>query len=161
MMGEMVQCFECEFPDGKVHISNPTSVSRLPLSRATWYITRIWDDVSVYITAGIVLIALKMSPRMVTKRLQLNCQARRTDQQPPDQLPTISPELPVFQNIAEMAQCLRRALNDPKLRGTTRLLLSRFGQPGSISVLVLPLGGKKARQGTDATAGLKHFSSSF
>ncbi|KER22853.1 hypothetical protein T265_09129 [Opisthorchis viverrini] len=31
-----------------------------------------------------------MSPRMVTKRLQTNCQARRTDQQPPDQLPTLS-----------------------------------------------------------------------
>ncbi|KER21315.1 hypothetical protein T265_15121, partial [Opisthorchis viverrini] len=31
--------------------------------------------------------ALKMSPRMVTKRLQINCQARQTDQQPPDQLP--------------------------------------------------------------------------
>ncbi|KER31964.1 hypothetical protein T265_01897 [Opisthorchis viverrini] len=28
-----------------------------------------------------------MSPRMVTKRLQANCQARRTDQQPPDQQP--------------------------------------------------------------------------
>ncbi|KER25651.1 hypothetical protein T265_06941 [Opisthorchis viverrini] len=26
--------------------------------------------------------ALMMSPRMVTKRLQANCQARRTDQQP-------------------------------------------------------------------------------
>ncbi|GAA52945.1 hypothetical protein CLF_109163 [Clonorchis sinensis] len=33
--------------------------------------------------------ALKMSPRMVTKRLQINCQARRTDQQPPDQMPNI------------------------------------------------------------------------
>ncbi|GAA57554.1 hypothetical protein CLF_112885 [Clonorchis sinensis] len=31
--------------------------------------------------------ALMMSPRMVTKRLQANCQARRTDQQPPDQQP--------------------------------------------------------------------------
>ncbi|KER22770.1 hypothetical protein T265_09213 [Opisthorchis viverrini] len=31
--------------------------------------------------------ALKMSPRMVTKRLRINCQARRTDQQPPDRLP--------------------------------------------------------------------------
>ncbi|KER22833.1 hypothetical protein T265_09143 [Opisthorchis viverrini] len=30
-----------------------------------------------------------MSLRMVTKRLQINCQARRTDQQPPDQLPTL------------------------------------------------------------------------
>ncbi|TGZ69107.1 hypothetical protein CRM22_003907 [Opisthorchis felineus] len=29
-----------------------------------------------------------MSPRMVTKRLQANCQARRTDQQPPDQQPS-------------------------------------------------------------------------
>ncbi|KER27107.1 hypothetical protein T265_05799 [Opisthorchis viverrini] len=28
-----------------------------------------------------------MSPRMVTKRWQANCQARRTDQQPPDQQP--------------------------------------------------------------------------
>ncbi|GAA50262.1 hypothetical protein CLF_104301 [Clonorchis sinensis] len=33
--------------------------------------------------------ALMMSPRMVTKRLQANCQARRTDQQPPDQQPMI------------------------------------------------------------------------
>ncbi|KAG5442838.1 hypothetical protein CSKR_202660 [Clonorchis sinensis] len=32
--------------------------------------------------------ALKMFPRMVTKRLQVDCQARRTDQQPPDQIPT-------------------------------------------------------------------------
>ncbi|KER19484.1 hypothetical protein T265_11758 [Opisthorchis viverrini] len=31
--------------------------------------------------------ALMMSPRMVTKRLQANCQARRTNQQPPDQQP--------------------------------------------------------------------------
>ncbi|GAA55104.1 hypothetical protein CLF_106856 [Clonorchis sinensis] len=31
--------------------------------------------------------ALMMSPRMVTKRLRANCQARRTDQQPPDQQP--------------------------------------------------------------------------
>ncbi|KER32501.1 hypothetical protein T265_01381 [Opisthorchis viverrini] len=30
-----------------------------------------------------------MSPRMVTKRLQTNGQALRTDQQPPDQLPTV------------------------------------------------------------------------
>ncbi|GAA57833.1 hypothetical protein CLF_113253 [Clonorchis sinensis] len=34
--------------------------------------------------------ALMMSPRMVTKRLQDNCQARRTDQQPSDQQPLIS-----------------------------------------------------------------------
>ncbi|KER23685.1 hypothetical protein T265_08492 [Opisthorchis viverrini] len=31
--------------------------------------------------------ALMMSPRMVAKRLQANCQARRTDRQPPDQQP--------------------------------------------------------------------------
>ncbi|KER21054.1 hypothetical protein T265_15176, partial [Opisthorchis viverrini] len=31
--------------------------------------------------------ALMMSPRMVTKRLQANCQARRTDQRPPEQQP--------------------------------------------------------------------------
>ncbi|KER25226.1 hypothetical protein T265_07267 [Opisthorchis viverrini] len=40
-----------------------------------------------------------MSPRMVTKRLQINCHARRTDQQPRDQLPTDAPELPIFQHI--------------------------------------------------------------
>ncbi|GAA48790.1 hypothetical protein CLF_102037 [Clonorchis sinensis] len=40
--------------------------------------------------------ALMMSPRLVMKRLQSNCQARRTDQQ------SISaPELPIFHNIAE------------------------------------------------------------
>ncbi|KAG5441889.1 hypothetical protein CSKR_106333 [Clonorchis sinensis] len=38
-----------------------------------------------------------MSPRLVMKRLQSNCQARRTDQQ------SISaPELPIFHNIADL-----------------------------------------------------------
>ncbi|GAA50779.1 transient receptor potential cation channel subfamily M member 2, partial [Clonorchis sinensis] len=41
--------------------------------------------------------ALMMSPRLVMKRLQSNCQARRTDQQ------SISaPELPIFHNIAKL-----------------------------------------------------------
>ncbi|KER28976.1 hypothetical protein T265_04272 [Opisthorchis viverrini] len=39
-----------------------------------------------------------MSLRMVTKRLQVNCQARRTDQQPP----LNSPELPIFRHITKM-----------------------------------------------------------
>ncbi|KER22116.1 hypothetical protein T265_09713 [Opisthorchis viverrini] len=39
--------------------------------------------------------ALTMSPRLVMKRLQSNCQARRTDQQP-----NSAPELPTFHNIA-------------------------------------------------------------
>ncbi|KER19730.1 hypothetical protein T265_11577 [Opisthorchis viverrini] len=38
---------------------------------------------------------LMMSPRLVMKRLQSNCQARRTDQQP-----NSAPELPTFHNIA-------------------------------------------------------------
>ncbi|KAG5451146.1 hypothetical protein CSKR_102685 [Clonorchis sinensis] len=44
--------------------------------------------------------ALMMSPRLVMKRLQSNCQARRTDQQ------SISaPELPIFHNIADAIIC--------------------------------------------------------
>ncbi|KER28975.1 hypothetical protein T265_04273 [Opisthorchis viverrini] len=34
--------------------------------------------------------ALMMSPRLVTKRLQVTCEARRTDQQPPDQQPVLA-----------------------------------------------------------------------
>ncbi|KER33396.1 hypothetical protein T265_00712 [Opisthorchis viverrini] len=48
-----------------------------------------------------------MSPPMVTKRLQTNCQARRTDQQPPDQLPTNTPELPIFQHITNIYTCCK------------------------------------------------------
>ncbi|GAA47289.1 transforming growth factor-beta receptor-associated protein 1 [Clonorchis sinensis] len=36
---------------------------------------------------------------MVTKRLQVNCQTRQTDQQPPDQQPINSLELPIFRHI--------------------------------------------------------------
>ncbi|KAG5450019.1 hypothetical protein CSKR_103252, partial [Clonorchis sinensis] len=43
--------------------------------------------------------ALMMSPRMVTKRLQVNCQARRTDQQTPDKQPINSPILTIVRHI--------------------------------------------------------------
>ncbi|KER28496.1 hypothetical protein T265_04717 [Opisthorchis viverrini] len=43
-----------------------------------------------------------VSPRMVTKRLQSNRHARRTDQQPPDQFPTNTPKLPIFQHITNL-----------------------------------------------------------
>ncbi|GAA55767.1 hypothetical protein CLF_108948 [Clonorchis sinensis] len=43
--------------------------------------------------------ALMMSPRLVMKRLQSNCQARRTDQQS-----VSAPELPIFHNIADSLQ---------------------------------------------------------
>ncbi|GAA48875.1 hypothetical protein CLF_102161 [Clonorchis sinensis] len=43
--------------------------------------------------------ALMLSSRMVTKRLQDNCQARQTDQKPPDQRPINSPERTIFQPI--------------------------------------------------------------
>ncbi|KER31001.1 hypothetical protein T265_02679 [Opisthorchis viverrini] len=46
--------------------------------------------------------ALMMSLHMVTKRLQADCQARRTDQPPPDQQPISTPELTVFQHITNM-----------------------------------------------------------
>ncbi|GAA57528.1 hypothetical protein CLF_112849 [Clonorchis sinensis] len=46
--------------------------------------------------------ALMISPRMVTKRLHVNYQARRTDQQLPDQQPINSPELPIFRHITNL-----------------------------------------------------------
>ncbi|KAG5449449.1 hypothetical protein CSKR_105527 [Clonorchis sinensis] len=51
--------------------------------------------------SDIINPALMMSPRLVMKRLQSNCQARRTDQQ------SISaPELPIFHNIADPSSLL-------------------------------------------------------
>ncbi|KER28673.1 hypothetical protein T265_04544 [Opisthorchis viverrini] len=41
---------------------------------------------------------------MMTKRLQINCQARRADQQPPDQLQTNTLELPIFQHITNIVK---------------------------------------------------------
>ncbi|KER31142.1 hypothetical protein T265_02587 [Opisthorchis viverrini] len=50
-----------------------------------WSVRRAWQlDCKRFITNGgdIVGAGLTMSPRLVMKRLQSNCQARRTDQQP-------------------------------------------------------------------------------
>ncbi|GAA51541.1 hypothetical protein CLF_106353 [Clonorchis sinensis] len=64
-------------------------ISQLDISSSTYYgVTNEVDSLNP---------ALMMSPRLVMKRLQSNCQAWRTDQQ------SISaPELPIFHNIAEV-----------------------------------------------------------
>ncbi|GAA56393.1 hypothetical protein CLF_110802 [Clonorchis sinensis] len=77
-------------------------LSKVPEFMARWmaawqldckrFITNRGDIISDII----IIPALMMSPRLVMKRLQSNCQARRTDQQ------SISaPELPIFHNIAD------------------------------------------------------------
>ncbi|KER31102.1 hypothetical protein T265_02557 [Opisthorchis viverrini] len=64
---------------------------------------------------------LKMSPRMVTKRLQTNCQARRTDQQPPDQSPTNTTELPIFQHITRENNSHTKAIRGKPVVGCRRI----------------------------------------
>ncbi|KER28940.1 hypothetical protein T265_04322 [Opisthorchis viverrini] len=58
----------------------------------------------------------------------------------------------------EEGRWLEREFTDRKVRGSnptsaSRLPLSRFGQPGSIPALVLPLGGMAARHRKSASAG--------
>ncbi|KER23437.1 hypothetical protein T265_08658 [Opisthorchis viverrini] len=77
--------------------------------------------------------ALMMYPRMVTKRLQANCQARRTDQQPPDKQPMNSPELPIFQQITKTLHsptALWVRLLSRRLKvGASAILIEDYGPP--------------------------------
>ncbi|KAG5448048.1 hypothetical protein CSKR_113085 [Clonorchis sinensis] len=98
--------------------------------------------------------ALMMSPRLVMKRLQSNCQARRTDQQ------SISaPELPIFHNIADslyplafpLTKSIFSTCSDSSLLTLNQAAVGLFTDPGELAyrrhsisigdIMGAPLGG--------------------
>ncbi|GAA51483.1 hypothetical protein CLF_106238 [Clonorchis sinensis] len=58
-----------------------------------------------------------MSPQLGTKRLQVSCQARRTDQLPSDQSPVNTPELPIFRHISHRGSENTEEGHETHLRG--------------------------------------------
>ncbi|KER30912.1 hypothetical protein T265_02727 [Opisthorchis viverrini] len=78
-----------------------------------------------------------ISVQLVTKRLEIDWQARRTDQQAPDQKP-----------IWFECEFTHRNVRGPNLTSASRLFLSGLGHSESTSALVLPSGGMVTNRGT-------------
>ncbi|KAG5445244.1 ATP synthase subunit alpha, mitochondrial [Clonorchis sinensis] len=131
---------EREFTDRNFRGSNPTSVSRLSLSR-------IGQPSSI---PDLVLpwggMAVRHRKGATAERFFNFCRMKR-----------FLSHRQASCNSIEIAQRLERERTDRKVRGSnpasaSRLPLSRLGQPGSIPALVLPLGGMAARHRKGATA---------
>ncbi|KAG5447728.1 hypothetical protein CSKR_113079 [Clonorchis sinensis] len=123
-----------------------------------WSVRRAWQlDCKRFTTnrGDIVSAGLSgsHSPRLMMKRLQPNCQARRTDQQPKTQFSKNQKNSPGgMQTEAISCELLHRLskqdiwwlrpeladrkIHDSNQTSSSRLLLSRPEQPNSISALV-------------------------
>ncbi|KAG5444261.1 hypothetical protein CSKR_104528 [Clonorchis sinensis] len=138
---EMVQWLKCEFTDRKICGWNPTSASRLLLSRLgqrgsipalLWF----WDS------------GCRIPGDVSVPLLEKATDHSNTTEQPVSEIGL---------EDSEIAQRLERERTDRKVRGSnpasaSRLPLSRLGQRGSIPALVLPSGGVAARHRKGATA---------
>ncbi|KAG5450408.1 hypothetical protein CSKR_201189, partial [Clonorchis sinensis] len=110
-----------------------------------WSVRRAWQlNCKRFITnrvdiisAGLMMMSLMMSPRLVMKRLQFNCQARRTDQQSVISLFITS------KNV--MTDGAIETVRGSNPSSAFRLPLTRLEQRGSIPTLLLPSGGVTAR----------------
>ncbi|KER20209.1 hypothetical protein T265_15371, partial [Opisthorchis viverrini] len=137
---------EREFTDRKVRGSNPSSASRLPLFRLG--------------RPGSTLAFVPPSCGMAARHRRGATAERLGAMLPGHERSSVRPSLLCHLKDALGAswpKWLEHEFTDRKVRGsnptsTTRLPLSRLGQPGSIPALMLPSGGVAARHRKGATA---------
>ncbi|KAG5447119.1 hypothetical protein CSKR_107586 [Clonorchis sinensis] len=142
-MARWLKWLEREFTDRKVRGSNPTSASRLPLSRFGQ-------------PGSIPALVLPLGGMAALATWQYPSPRASFGAPEPTSTGTIESIIHTCKG-ARWPNWLEREFTDRKVRGSnptsaSRLPLSRFEQPGSISALVLPSGGMAARQRKGVTA---------
>ncbi|KAG5449561.1 hypothetical protein CSKR_101555 [Clonorchis sinensis] len=165
----MAHWLECDFTARRVRGSNPTSVSRRPLSRHE----QPGSIPALVLSPGGMVAGHRMG--VTAKRRQIGVsntytndrslwrKIRFTNEVLQVSMRFIITYLRAFYRLIpsdselEIAQWLERGLTDWKVRGSnptsiSRLVSSKPGKPGSISTLVLPLDGMAARRRMGVTA---------
>ncbi|KAG5446787.1 hypothetical protein CSKR_105542 [Clonorchis sinensis] len=143
--GEMAQWLEHEFTERKVRGSNPTSASRLPLSRL--------GNLAVSHTSCFLRVAWRVG----IERVFLHPVSRGFQEISGESL-EINKTVAIGYSGARWLKWLEREFTDRKVRGSnptpeTRLPLTRLGHPGSIPALLLPPGSMAARHRKGVTRG--------
>ncbi|KAG5454304.1 hypothetical protein CSKR_113991 [Clonorchis sinensis] len=151
-----------KFTDRKVRGSNPTSASRLPLSRLGQP-----DSVTSNYPSRVEFTMLRCAPYYYTDQKPGRCAPRTSKDFQcltvdflgalPESGGNTGSAMLKYVEWYSMAQWLEREFIDRKVRASnptsaSRLPLSRLGQPDSIPTLVQPSGGTAVRQRKGATA---------